>query len=492
MSRLNDARAFLSEASYTAIFRVAITFAATFTASALVLFAFIYWQTAGLETTRIDRFIETQAITLSHARPEEIMWAVHSRLAADLHRVSFMAVFDTAHNLIAGNLKGFPSGLPLDGVARPVDVVWEADGQMRSEQVRAVGKVLPDGRLLLVGRNVEELVNLRRVVVRALETGVIPALLLSLVGGAYLSLNRVRRARQVYRALERIMNGQLGDRLPTRINGDHFDRLAASVNRLLDELQHLIAEVKGVGDDIAHDLRAPLARIRTQLDRARRVGTTVEQLRAELDSGIRSLDQVFTVITALLRIGEIENRQRRSGFGPVSLTEIVREVAELYEPVAESRAIRFVVHTVDDPTVPGDRDLLVEALINLVDNALKYTPAEGTVSISVHDESTGPVICVSDTGVGIATSEREMIMQPYYRSARTYRQPGTGVGLSLVSAIMRLHGFTIAIKDANPGSIFEMWCPKEEFHKREHVTIASSKPVLRSSGANQEIRYAAR
>jgi signal transduction histidine kinase len=289
--------------------------------------------------------------------------------------------------------------------------------------VRAVGTVLPDGRLLLVGRNIEELINLRKVVARALDLGVIPAVLLSIIGGVYFSLRDVHRARRVYRALERIMDGNLSERLPASANGDDFDRLAASVNRVLDELQRMLYE-----------------------------------FHTAIDHAIHALDQVFGVITALLRIGEIDSRHRRAGFAPVALPDLVREVGELYEPIAESRNIRFSVQAGVTASVQGDRELLVEALINLVDNAVKYTPSGGFVELSVASESAGTILRVRDSGVGISADERSSIMKPYYRSSTTRNLPGTGIGLSLVGAIIRLHDFTMSVRDASPGSVFEIHC----------------------------------
>ncbi len=458
MLRLKEARAFVSEAANTATFRIAIAFAATFSAAALLLFGFVYWQTAGLETNRVDRYIETQAATLSQAAPQEIMWAVQSHLAEDLHRVSFIALFDSDHALVAGNMREVPSGLRFDGRAYPVEVDWVADGVAHRELVRAVGRVLPDGRLLLVGRNIEQLINLRKVVARALDLGVIPAVLLSVIGGVFFSLRDVHRARRVYRALERIMDGNLSERLPASAQGDDFDRLAASVNRVLDELQRMLYEVRGVGDDIAHDLRGPLTRVRTRLERARGVATTVDEFHTAIDHAIHALDQVFGVITALLRIGEIDSRHRRAGFAPVMLPDIVREVGELYEPIAESRNIRFSVQPDVTAPVQGDRELLVEALINLVDNAVKYTPSGGYIEVTVTTEAAGAVMRVRDTGVGISTSEKNSIMQPYYRSATTRNLPGTGIGLSLVGAIVRLHDFTMIVRDSHPGTAFEIHC----------------------------------
>jgi signal transduction histidine kinase len=254
------------------------------------------------------------------------------------------------------------------------------------------------------------------------------------------------------------MEGHVQERLPVQDIADDFDHLANGVNRMLAEIEGLLAEVQGVGDNIAHDLRTPLARVRTLLERGRDRARTKEDLIAVTDRAIIGLDQAQSIITALLRIGEIEGGQRRSAFGDVDLNELVQEAGELYAPMAEAKQIQLDVQT--DPTslVNGDRDLLIEAIANLLDNAIKFTPSGGKVHLHVTDRGEGPIVRVSDTGPGIPPEERTAVMRRFYRVDKSRHVNGSGLGLSIVLAIVKLHDFDIVVGDAQPGACFELHC----------------------------------
>jgi len=257
--------------------------------------------------------------------------------------------------------------------------------------------------------------------------------------------------------MERIIAGDLQKRLPTRGGDDPFDKLAGIVNRMLDRIESLLREIAGTGDDIAHDLRTPLTRVRASLERGRDNAASLGALQAVVDRAIGGLDQTLTIITALLRIAEIEQGRRREAFGDVALETIVREVAELYAPIAEDKQLELRVETATAPPIRGDRDLLFEAIANLVDNAVKFTPAGGAVRLAVVRGEGGPIVRICDTGPGIAESEREAVVKRFYRSDKSRRTPGTGLGLSLVAAIARLHEFRLSIS-GNAGCVVELAC----------------------------------
>ena len=222
------------------------------------------------------------------------------------------------------------------------------------------------------------------------------------------------------------MAGDLRERLPTRKSNDPFDQLAASVNLMLGEIEALVHEIAGVGNDIAHDLRTPLTRVRARLERGRERAKTLEELRTVADQSIAGLDQSLAVVTALLRIAEIEHSRRLEGFSQVQLAPLLREVGDLYEPIAEDKHVALQVETADAATVHGDRDLLFEAVANLVDNAVKFTPpgrTRGTVLLRRDGES---VIQVNDTGPGIPEAEREAVIKRFYRSDKSRCTEGLG------------------------------------------------------------------
>jgi PAS domain S-box-containing protein len=224
-------------------------------------------------------------------------------------------------------------------------------------------------------------------------------------------------------------------------------------------LEEALQEAKVVGDNIAHDLRTPLTRARLRLERGREHAATLDELRAVADQAIAGLDQSLATITALLRITEIEHSRRREGFSEVQLAPVVREVGDLYEPIAEDKGVILLVEAPDGATVHGDRDLLFEAVTNLVDNALKFTPEDGRVELALLHLEGETVIRVSDTGPGIPEIEREAVTQRFYRSDKSRNIKGLGLGLSMVAAIIKLHSFRLRIS-AGPGCTAEIVCPE--------------------------------
>jgi signal transduction histidine kinase len=230
------------------------------------------------------------------------------------------------------------------------------------------------------------------------------------------------------------------------------------VNGMLDEMETLIHSVAGVGNNIAHDLRTPLTRARLTLERGRASAKTMEELQVAADKTMDGIDQSLSIITAILRLAEIENSQRSAAFGIVALADLVREVGDMYEPIAEDKGIELLVESADELSAHGDRDLLIEAVANLVDNAIKFTPAGGRVEIRLFCGNGENIVRVRDTGSGISEHERDTVLRRFYRSDRTGHTPGLGLGLSLVTAIVKLHGFRFTIAPGS-GCVAEIACP---------------------------------
>lgn len=434
------------------LFRLTLLYSTLFALSTLLLFGFIYWQTAVVETQRVDQQLLHDATFLSHLKPENLKDTIDNRVMPDFRRVAHAGLFGPDGTHLAGNLPSQPPGMAFDGKVHRVEV---PDAHLT---IRAVGFALPDGNRLLIGRNVESLDNLQLVVIHALELGFVPAILLALGAGALASLRTRRQLQTVHETAERIMKGDLRERLPTQGGRDDLDRLAVSVNHMLDEIARLMDDMKSVGDNIAHDLRTPLTRVRARLERARDSASTTEEWHEMVDRAVAGLDQALRLITALLRISEIEGGRRRAAFESVALGRIAEEIAELYEPFAEEKEVRFTLELSPVPAISGDRDLLSELISNLVANAIKFTPAGGSVRLSLADSAEGPMLQVADTGPGIPTEQRELVFKRFYRSDASRSVEGYGLGLSLVDAIAKLHGFRITIGDNKPGSVFTVWC----------------------------------
>jgi signal transduction histidine kinase len=438
-------------------FRWTLVVAGAFVLCTLMLFGFVYWQTAAYMTSTFDDLITGELHIIATDSPDRRLEHISNRLRDDPRRVRIAGLFSADGHRIAGNIESLPPGLAPDVQAEAV-VVRVDDRGRESEKVRLVTAKLPDGDVLVIGRNVEEIAEIAGIVRRALTLGLLPAFVLAIIFGLVLSSRAQDRLSEVNRRIQRIVAGDLRERLPTRGGDDPFDQLAVSVNRMLDDIEALIHEIAGIGDNIAHDLRTPLTRVRVRLERGREHAKTLEELRTISDQAIAGLDQSLTIITALLRIAEIEHGRRLDGFSDVQLAPLVREVADFYDPIAEDKGITLRVETADETTVHGDRDLLFEAVGNLVDNAVKFTPEGGRVELALLHSGDESIIRVSDNGPGIPEIERDSVTKRFYRSDKSRRSEGLGLGLSLVAAIVKLHGFQFAIT-AGPGCSVEIACP---------------------------------
>jgi signal transduction histidine kinase len=440
----------------TTTFRWTLVVSGAFTVCILLMFGFVLAQAYAYMTADVDALIKGVADSIiAKDRPERRIERLDEHLRVDPNRVKVGGLFDVNGNVIAGNIDSMPPELRLDGGPQLVSVARTAGSDRERHTVRALARRLPEGETLVIGRTDYEIAWIVHSVERALALGLIPALCLGLAAGVFLSVRAQRRVEEVNTKVQRIVAGELRERLPTQGTNDAFDKLAVLVNGMLDQIEALVRSIAGVGDDIAHDLRTPLTRMRVSLERGRQNARSLDELRTTVDQAIVSLDQSLAIITALLRIAEIEHGRRLAGFRDVALAELVREVGELYEPIAEDKKVAFVVAAEHEATVHGDRDLLFEAVANLVDNAVKFTPQGGRVELSLSRDGDDAVVRVRDSGPGIAAGEQELVARRFYRSDKSRCNPGFGLGLSLVTAIVKLHGFRLAISPG-PGCVAEI------------------------------------
>lgn len=444
----------LSDFASTTTFRWTLAVASAFVLCTLLLFGFVYWQTAAYMTSTFDNLIVGELHIIAADTPQRRLEQIEERLRNDPRRVRIAALFGADGHRIVGNLESLPSGVASDTPANAMVVRVDTRGS-DMENVRLATELLPGGETLVIGRNVDDIAEIATIVRRALTLGLLPAFALAVGIGLVLSSRAQNRLSEVNRRIQLIVAGDLRERLPTRGGDDPFDQVADSVNRMLGEIETLIQEIASIGDNIAHDLRTPLTRVRVRLERGREHAKTLEELRTAADQAIAGLDQSLTIITALLRIAEIEHSRRLDGFSDVQLVPLVSEVGDLYEPIAENKGVTLRAEAVDEITVHGDRDLLFEAVANLVDNAVKFTPEGGRVVLALLHRGGDSIISVSDTGPGILASEREAVTKRFYRSDKSRCTEGLGLGLSLVAAIVKLHGFRLVIADG-PGCTVEI------------------------------------
>jgi signal transduction histidine kinase len=443
---------------HSSTFQWALAVAGVLAVFVVVLFGFIYWKTDDYLIARSDRMIASQLDTIGNLPDQRQLSAINEHLSEDSRGVQFAGLFAIDGHRITGNLDQFPPGLKLDDAVQSVSITRMLPAGPETRAIRAIAKRIPGGNALVIGREVDEASEISHVVGQALALGLLPALCLCLLAGAWLSMRAQKRVEEVNQRVQRIVAGDLRERLPHRDVDEPFSRLAVIVNGMLDEMETMIRALAGVGNDIAHDLRTPLTRARLALERGRTNATTLEQLQTVADKAIASLDQSLGIITALLRLAEIENSRRSAAFGNVPLHEMLREICDIYEPIAENKNIDLRVEVKHRLTVRGDRDLLFEAVANLVDNAVKFTPEGGKVAIELVRGDNETIVRVTDTGCGISEQEREVVLRRFYRSDKVRNTPGIGLGLNLVAAIVKLHGFRLAILPG-PGGRMEISCP---------------------------------
>ncbi|MCA6109371.1 sensor histidine kinase [Bradyrhizobium cenepequi] len=439
-------------------FRWALAVAGVFAVFVMVLFGFIYWQADQYLIARSDKMISSQLNFIAGLPSERRLNAINDHLKQDSHGVEYAGLFSADGREIAGNLERFPPDLQMDDSVRSISVERMLPTGRETHVIRAIARHMPNGDALVMGRDVDETREISHVVAQALALGLLPALCLCLLAGAWLSMRAQERVEEVNQRVQRIIAGDLRERLPHRDVDEPFSRLTVIVNGMLDEMEAMIHALAGVGNDIAHDLRTPLTRARLTLERGRTNATTLERLQLVVDKAIANIDQSLAIITALLRLAEIENSRRSAAFGTVSLHEILREVCDIYEPIAENKNVNLRIGVQQPLNVRGDRDLLFEAVANLVDNAIKFTPEGGRVDIELIRGDNKTTVRVTDTGPGINDQEREAVLRRFYRSDKIRSTPGVGLGLNLVAAIVKLHGFRLAIHPG-PGGWLEVICP---------------------------------
>jgi signal transduction histidine kinase len=442
-------------------FRWTLAVAGVFAILVIVLFGFIYWQTDQYLVARSDRMIVNQLDVIAALPSEQRLEAIDELLKQDTRGVHYAGLFGADGRRMSGNLEELPPELKVDDTAQSVSVLRLLPSGRHWHVIRATARRMPNGGTLLIGREVDETREISHVVAQALLLGLLPALCLCLLAGAWLSMRAQKRVEDVNRRVQRIIAGNLRERLPHRDVDEPFSKLAGIVNGMLDEMETMIHALAGVGNDIAHDLRTPLTRARLALERGRTNATTLEQLQAVVDKAVANIDQSLTIITALLRLAQIENSRRSAAFGNVPLHEMLREVCDIYEPIAEDKNINLRVEVGQPLSVRGDRDLLLEAVANLVDNAIKFTPEGGKVALELLRGDHETIVRVTDTGSGITEQEREAVLRRFYRSDKIRNTPGVGLGLSLVAAIVKLHGFRLAIHSGTGGRL-EIMCPDNQ------------------------------
>jgi signal transduction histidine kinase len=437
-------------------FRLALISIAVFGAMVIALFGYVYWSTTKFVLSRSDSAIEAERAMLrdvyDRGGRNALTDAIEQRDAVARFQGGIYLLADGSFAPIAGNLSAWPPALKGDAEwAEFKSEPLNAKADSGPTLLRARAENLPDGSHLLVGRDVSDLGRFADEIYAALATATLLIFLLAVVASISVTRRTVGRIESINATSRAIMKSGLGTRIPLHGTEDEWDHLAQNLNSMLERIEALMAEVKQVSDNVAHDLRTPLTRMRARLEKAgiEKGGRDHEQ--SLISETIADLDDVLRMFSSLTRISQIETTNKTSAFRTVDLGEIATQVAELFDAAAESKGGR--VEVIGNQSVPviADRDLLFDAVANLVDNAVKHGRAGGRVIVSTDKIDGEAIISVADQGPGIPATEFEHVFKRFYRLERSRRTPGNGLGLSLVAAVARVHGAQITLSDNEPG-----------------------------------------
>ena len=439
--------------------RIAIGYGVLFGLSGFALLAFIYVSTEGFMTRQMEAVIEAEVQGLAEryrvAGTRGLRALVDERLARNPASSSIYLLADPRFRVLAGNLSSWPEAARSTDPWIEFELYTTGDAERREvHRARARHFQLRRGFHLLVGRNMRDFEHMRSAIFRTTAWGVGIAAVLAFVIAWRLRRSVVARIESINRTSRRIMKGELSERIRSHGSGDEFDELITNLNAMLERIESLMEDVRRVSDNVAHDLRTPLGRLRTRLERLR--DAEGDGVSAELaEAALEEADQMLATFNALLRIARIETRQRRHAFERVNLATVGNDVADLYAPVAESRGITFRHSGIEAP-VDGDADLIFQSLANLLDNAMKYTPEGGAVTLHVTSDDDTVTVVVADNGPGVPSEEREAVLRRFYRLEPARSAPGSGLGLSLVAAVAELHEATLELEDNAPGLVVRL------------------------------------
>ena len=374
--------------------------------------------------------------------------AIERRIEGSEEPDALYLLTDAWGRVIAGNIGAWPPTVePGDGW---VELELIRTDNNKSVPISAASIQLRGGERLLVGRDSSARQDFDRALTRSLIIALTAALLLSLMTGWLLTRLVFSRLSEISRTAEDIMSGDLSTRIPLRESGDEFDRLGATLNEMLERIEGLVGNLRMTTDSLAHDLRSPLTRLRLHVETLSDADGSDEDKQVAAERAVREVDHLLRVFSDLTQIARADANIGRTEFETIDLSEICKDVAEFFEPLAKERgvALQFSGEPV---TLQGHKALLTQAVTNLLDNAMRYAPKDSEVSIAVHSEDSFGVLSVSDRGPGIPADMRNEILRPFVTMDASRSDGSSGLGLALVASVARLHGGEVALGDNNPG-----------------------------------------
>ena len=450
----------------TTAFKLSAIYFVVFAAFAIFFVVYVTYSTNQVLSRQLSQTIEAEFRGLAEQWNAGGLLALVNAIDARTRRpgASLYLLSDPAGRILAGNVAEVPLQLMTQAVGEPITVPYEgAAGPERMAMVQVAR--LPGGFSLLVGRDIAERDRFNGIVRQALGWAVALMIGLGLISWVFVSRRVLKRIDSIAATSRQIMAGDLGGRLEVTGTNDEFDRLAASLNAMLDRIESLLYGLKDVTDNIAHDLKTPLTRMRNRLEAVLAGPSDGPSNRAVLEATIDEADGLIRTFNALLMIARVEAGSPDGAMADIDAARIVEDVAELYEPVAEEARAKLTVDVAGPLPVRGSRELLSQAVANLIDNALKYARAKPgeerqlQVSVVARREEDQAVIRVADDGPGISPADYDRVLQRFVRLEKSRSEPGSGLGLSLVAAVIRLHEGRIELGDNGPGLVVTLRLP---------------------------------
>ncbi|WP_347556963.1 HAMP domain-containing sensor histidine kinase [Robbsia sp. KACC 23696] len=445
---------------YSPLLRWLAAYAVVFSLSVMAILGALAYFVTEQVAHDADAVLWWQVLYLDSTTSAELPVIIERRMEESPVHSNYFGLFNAQRHYLLGDIVAIPKDLADDAHGHTVNA--RSFSMSEPIRMRAMLRRRPDGNYVVVARDLTSVRHVRRVMLDTVLGAGAFCLLANLLLGGYIGYRQARRLKTIRLTTLEISEGNLSKRLP--VGGrDELDMMAHLVNHMLQEIERLMREVKVSCDGIAHDLRTPLSQVRSILGLAisRSPTSNDPTLHAYLETAKERTDALLLRFRAILRISEIESLQRRSGFGDAMLGQIVQQLDELYQPLAEDEGLMWHVRH-DGPVDPvhGDAALLFEALSNLIGNAIKFSPRGGRVGVTLTHTPLGPIVAVEDEGPGIAKNERQAVLQRFYRGAETQHIPGSGLGLSIVVAVTTLHGFgfRIGVPENGRGTRVEVRC----------------------------------
>jgi len=442
----------------TESFRLAAWFAVIFLAVTGALIGTAYWIVEDAQTTALLSAIDNDILAINNGyrdagQFEAIELVQQLMPRSPLSRASsdsYLFLYDARQGQLAGNVSGIPLRTGVFSIEVTLPNVASATHRDRLKLI-GKGSTLPNSEYLFAGRDTQPIAATRARIVTAFAWIAGVAIVLAAMGGVALSVQFMRRIDEFARTCETIVAGRFNDRLAVRGKGDELDRLATAVNRMLDRISALVDNLRQVSSDIAHDLRTPLTHLRQRLETARLKSTSMEDYSIAVSRAVEDTDQLLAIFSALLRISQIEAGTRAASFKNIVLSDLLEDLCEMYQPVAEDRHQTLTSDIARHVAVYGDAELLKQLCVNVVENAIRHTPPGTIIHIALRSEGNCAKILIKDNGPGIPEAEHPHVFKRFYRLMRNRSTPGNGLGLALAAAIVELHDATIELADAQPG-----------------------------------------